>query len=125
LTIKVIALWGAPTDVDGFEKEYASTHLPLVPGIPGLKGAIASKVLDGPYYRVAELIFEDQDGLQLGLGSEAGQKLVADSGRLQATYGAKLELFDGGGRGPQLSHARFGACSRNLKPLTLPVGSMA
>jgi hypothetical protein len=48
VTVKLVALWGTPTDVEGFEQDYASTHLPLIGTVPGLKGAVASKALDGP-----------------------------------------------------------------------------
>lgn len=92
MTVKLVALWGTPADVDGFEKYYASTHLPLVASLPGLSGAVASKALDGAYYRVAELIFEDGDALQNAIGSTEGLKLLADSGHIQETFGAKLDV---------------------------------
>ena len=93
LTIKLVALWSTPKDVDGFEKDYEETHIALVAALPGLQGAVASKALDGPYHRMAELMFENGDGLQNALGSEGGQKLLADSGRLQETYGTKLDVL--------------------------------
>jgi len=93
VTVKLVALWSTPKDVDGFEKDYGETHLPLVASLPGLKGAVASKALSGPYHRMAELMFEDGDGLQNAIGSEAGQKLLGDSGRLQETYGTTLDVL--------------------------------
>jgi uncharacterized protein (TIGR02118 family) len=92
LTVKIVALWGTPTDVDGFEKHYASTHLPLVATLPGLSGAVASKALDGAYYRMAELVFEDGGALQNAVGSAQGRELLADSGHMQETFGAKLDV---------------------------------
>jgi len=93
VTVKIVALWGTPKDAEGFEKDYGATHLPLVAALPGLKRAVASKALDGPYYRMAELVFEDAAGLQTAVGSTEGQALLADSGRLQETYGAKLDVL--------------------------------
>lgn len=93
MTVKLVALWSTPNDVEGFEADYQSSHIPLVAKVPGLKGAVASKALDGPYYRMAELIFEDGDGIQAAMGSAEGQALVADAGRLQETYGASLEIL--------------------------------
>ncbi len=93
MTVKLVALWSAPADPGGFESDYVATHLPLVGALPGLKGAIASKALDGPYHRMAELIFEDTDALGAAVGSDQGQALRADSARLQETYGTKLDVL--------------------------------
>jgi uncharacterized protein (TIGR02118 family) len=93
VTVKLVALWTTPQDVEGFETDYRDMHIPLVGKLPALKGAVASKALDGPYYRMAELIFEDADGLQSAMGSAEGQALVQDAGRLQESYGTKLEIM--------------------------------
>jgi hypothetical protein len=45
-------------------------HLPLVAGVPGLRGPAASQALDGPTCHVAELIFDDVGSLQNALGSQ-------------------------------------------------------
>ncbi len=93
MTVKLVALWSTPAEVDTFEQEYAATHIPLVAALPGLKGAVASKALSGPYYRMAELIFDDGDGLGGALGSAEGQALLADAGRLQQAHGVTLEVL--------------------------------
>jgi uncharacterized protein (TIGR02118 family) len=93
MTVKLVALWSTPSDTEGFEKDYDAIHLPLVASLPGLKGASASLALNGPYYRMAELVFDDADALGVAIGSEEGQNLLADSGRLQETYGATLEVL--------------------------------
>lgn len=93
MTVKLVALWTTPKDVEGFETDYLGTHIPLVSKLPALKGAVASKALDGPYYRMAELFFEHADGLQSAMGSPEGQALAADAGRLQESYGTKLEIL--------------------------------
>jgi uncharacterized protein (TIGR02118 family) len=93
LTVKLVALWGTPSDVEGFEKDYEAIHLPLVVAIPGLKGAIASKALNGPYYRMAELLFDDAESMGSALGSPEAEKVLADAGRLQETFGATLDVL--------------------------------
>jgi uncharacterized protein (TIGR02118 family) len=93
LTVKIVALWKTPNDVDGFEKEYAEIHLPLVAQLPGLKSAVASKAMNGPYYRMAELVFENADSLGGAFGSEQAQALLADSGRLQEAYGTTCDVL--------------------------------
>ncbi len=93
VTVKVVALWGTPNDPDKFEDEYGSIHIPLVAVLPGLKGAVASKALDGPFYRMAEMTFDDIEAMQGALGSDEGQRLLADAGRLQQTYEATLEVL--------------------------------
>lgn len=92
MTIKLLALWSTPSDVDGFESEYMSGHIPLVAKVPGLTGAVASKAIDGPYYRIAEMLFESAEALGGAIGSEEGQAVLADANRLQETYGAKLDV---------------------------------
>jgi uncharacterized protein (TIGR02118 family) len=93
MTVKVVALWGSPNDPEKFEEEYGTTHIPLVAALPGLKGAVASKALDGPFYRMAEMTFDDIDAMQSALGSDEGQRLLADAGRLQQAYEAKLDVM--------------------------------
>jgi hypothetical protein len=41
---------------------------------------------------VAELIFDDGDALQKAIGSTEGAALLADSGHIQETFGAKLDV---------------------------------
>jgi uncharacterized protein (TIGR02118 family) len=93
VTVKVVALWSAPKDAEAFDKDYEATHIPLIAKLPGLKGAVASKALDGPYHRMAELIYDDTEGLQTSLGSAEGAELLADAGRLQESYGCKLDVM--------------------------------
>ena len=93
MTTKLVALWTTPDDAEGFEADHLSTHMALVGTVPGLKNAIASKALDGPYYRMAELMFDDAGALGAAMASDEGTALLADSGRLQETYGTKLDVL--------------------------------
>jgi len=82
--VKVVVLYGHPTDSAAFEEHYANTHRALVAKIPGLQLFEASRVAgsadggDPPYYRIAELSFESQEALQAALSSPEGQATVAD-----------------------------------------------
>ena len=93
MTIKLVALWSTPEDPDGFEADFAATHVGLVAALPGLSGSIFSKAIDGPYFRMSELLFDDGDALGGAVGSDEGMALLADSGRLQETYGSKLDVL--------------------------------
>lgn len=93
MTITLVALWGEPNDVERFDRDYETTHLPLVTALPGLTRASASTVLDGRYHRVAEMAFEDADALRVAMRSDAGRELAADTERLRETYGSTLDLL--------------------------------
>jgi uncharacterized protein (TIGR02118 family) len=83
--VKITGLFGHPEEPDAFEEYYANTHVPLVKKIPTLQRFEAAKVVatpDGsepPYYRIAELYFEDVEQMQAGLASDEGQAMAADA----------------------------------------------
>jgi uncharacterized protein (TIGR02118 family) len=82
--VKVIVLYGHPSDPAAFDEHYATVHGPLVEKLPGLKLFEVSRVVgtpeggDPPYYWIAELSFESQEALQAALGSPEGQETVGD-----------------------------------------------
>ena len=92
--VKVIVMYGPPTDPEAFEEHYANTHIPLAAKLPNVSRFEASRVVataDGselPYYRFAELWFEDQATMQATLSSPEGQATTADIPRF-ATGGAR------------------------------------
>jgi uncharacterized protein (TIGR02118 family) len=82
--VKLVALYGSPTDAKAFERYYAKTHIPLAQQLPGLQrvetallGGIAA---DGavPYYRIAELWFAAMKQFRTAVASPQGQALAAD-----------------------------------------------
>lgn len=97
--VKLTVLYGQPDDPQAFDEYYESTHVPLVEKIPDLQRFEAAKVVatpDGgapPHYMVAELWFEDADGLQNALGSPEGQDAAGDLPNF-ATGGATLLICD-------------------------------
>lgn len=82
--IKLTLLYGHPTDPAAFESYYANTHLPLAAAITGVRRAefsLATGALDGsrvPYYRIAELYFDDQKQMESAIGGPGGRAAVAD-----------------------------------------------
>ena len=82
--VKLVVLYGMPEDPDAFERHYADTHAGLAKAIPGLRRFEAARGVatpdgsDVPYQRIAELTFDDVEGLQAGMGSEEGQAAVND-----------------------------------------------
>jgi uncharacterized protein (TIGR02118 family) len=93
MTTKIVALWRTPEDTEGFEKHYAGTHIPLALALPGLKKGVISKAVNGPYYRMAELKFENSDALMQAFGSPEAQKLMEDTAHMQATYGVEVDVL--------------------------------
>ena len=82
--VKLTLLYGHPTDAVSFESYFANTHLPLAAKINGVRRAEFSLVtgaMDGscsPWYRIAELYFDDIRQLETAMGSSGGLAAVAD-----------------------------------------------
>ncbi len=93
MSIILVALWKAPNDAEGFEKHYFSTHIPIASELPGLQGVSTGKATSGPYYRVAQLRFGRAEDLAEAFGSEAGQKLMADTAHIQETFGTTADVL--------------------------------
>ncbi len=82
--VKVIVIYGHPTDPEAFEKYYNETHLPIAAQIPGIAKVELTKVLGTPDgsqatdYRMAEVYFNSMEELQAGMSSAEGQATVSD-----------------------------------------------
>ena len=82
--VKLTLLYGHPADAMSFESYFANTHLPLASRITGVRRAEFSLVtgaIDGsrsPWYRIAELYFDDLKHLETSMGSSGGLAAVAD-----------------------------------------------
>lgn len=89
-------LYGHPEDPAEFEDYYAKRHLPWASrAMPGVTGAQLRRVLGTmggerpPYYRTAEMSWENQEVLSAALASEEGQAVLADTENF-ATGGAVM-----------------------------------
>jgi uncharacterized protein (TIGR02118 family) len=97
--VKIVVLYGQPSDPSAFETHYANTHLPLAAKMPNVRRFEASRVIgtpDGsapPYYRLAEIWFDAQEELQAAMSSPEGQAAVADIGNF-ATGGATVLIAE-------------------------------
>ncbi len=97
--MKITAMYTPPTDPDAFDEHYAAVHIPLVHQLPGLvrlETARAVGTPDGspaPYFRTADLYFQDMDAVGAAFGSEPGQKAAQDAGELAARTGSTLSLM--------------------------------
>jgi len=82
--VKLVALYGPPTDVAAFERYYAATHVPLARQLPGLERVETARLLGtaeggaAPYHRIAELWFADMERFQAAAASAEGRALAAD-----------------------------------------------
>ena len=92
MTTKLIALWTAPSDAEGFEADYLATHASLAAAVPGVTFS-SGRCMSGPYYRIAELSFESGEAMGAGLGGAEGAAVMADGERLQQAFGNKLDVL--------------------------------
>ncbi len=79
--VKMTVLYDQPEDPAAFEKYYLETHIPEHGAkLPNVLKLEANKAVGDqpPYYRTADLYFEDMAALQACLGSAIGQAGVAD-----------------------------------------------
>jgi uncharacterized protein (TIGR02118 family) len=93
--VKLTVLYNHPEDPAACEKYYAQMHMPIAQQVQGVRRIELSKVVglpDGspsPYYRMAELYFDNAAHLQTVMATQAMQKTVADLGNF-ATGGVTV-----------------------------------
>lgn len=79
---RITIQYGAPADVEAFEKHYTEVHIPLASKLPNLRRFVRSHPrglgTDAPYF-VAELWFDDADALKAALKSSAMAETAADA----------------------------------------------
>lgn len=82
--IKLTVLYGHPESPEDFETYYREKHLPVAQVIPNLARLETARTMpspsggEPPYFRVAEMWFEDLATLGAALASEQGQVASAD-----------------------------------------------
>ena len=97
---KLTIVYGRPDDPAAFEDYYANRHLPFATeAMAGVRRAELSRVTLGPaaegtpYYRLAEMYWDDLDGLHAALDSPQGRSVLADLDNF-ATGGTTLLISD-------------------------------
>jgi uncharacterized protein (TIGR02118 family) len=95
--VKALALWSRPADVNAFEKDYRERHVPFAraAGVPGLRAlnTLRASDDDAPYYRVAELEFDDPSALEAALASPEMAAVLADGQRVESEHGVEITLL--------------------------------
>ncbi|MEA3075262.1 MAG: hypothetical protein QOF60_170 [Actinomycetota bacterium] len=89
---KLIALWTAADDSDGFNADYLATHVGLAQAMPSVSSTFFGTTA-GPYARVADLTWSSADEMNAALGSPAGAALLGDAQRLQQAFGNRLDVL--------------------------------
>lgn len=97
--VKLTVLYGHPKDPAAFEKYYAETHMPIAQKMQGPRRVELAKVVgspDGgrpPYYRLADLYFDDLDHLKSAMATPEGKATAADLANF-ATGGVTLMVSE-------------------------------
>jgi uncharacterized protein (TIGR02118 family) len=82
--VKMTLLYGQPQSAEGFEKYYAETHMPIAAKMQGVRKIELSKVVatpEGgapPYYRLADLYFDDMAHMNSVMSSPEAKAAVGD-----------------------------------------------
>ena len=80
-------------DVDAFEREYLGSHFPRLEGLRGNEGAVTSRCIDGPYFRMTEVVFQSLDDIHSALEDAAGQQILTDARALADKFGVRLDVL--------------------------------
>lgn len=97
--VKLTVLYGHPSDPAQFERYYRETHTPIALQVKNMRRFEIAKVTGAPgggkppYYRLADLYFDDAEAMQAALVSKEGQA-AADDLKNFATGGVTLMFAD-------------------------------
>ena len=88
----IIALWTEANDQSAFNADYTATHVELCKALPGI-GSVSTREAapGGPYVRISELEFADGGALGAAFGGAEGAAIMADTARLQETFGCRCD----------------------------------
>ena len=82
--VRLLVLYGQPTDPSAFDKYYQDLHIPIAKQMKGLKKWTVGKVQvkpgeePPPYYYVADLFMESREEFERLLATPEGEAAVAD-----------------------------------------------
>ena len=91
--MRLVGLWTQPADVDAFEREYLGSHVPKLEGLPGNAGVSTARCIDGPFFRLTEVLFDSLDDIHAALETELGLQILADANALAAKFGVRLDVL--------------------------------
>ncbi|MFN3286350.1 MAG: EthD family reductase [bacterium] len=101
MAAKLVALWGKPHDVPGFDAHYRSTHLQIVNRWPKLQSYSVTRITGSPvggevpYYQLFEATFATEEDLREALRSPAMAEAGQDAAEMVRRFGATLTLLTG------------------------------
>jgi uncharacterized protein (TIGR02118 family) len=94
---KAVSIWTAPKpeDLEAFEEYYWAVHVPFAAKIPRATRLVLTRTADGmdappAFYRVAELIFDNEDDFRQAVQSPQWAAVRADAERVIERFGVSL-----------------------------------
>lgn len=91
--LRLVGLWTEPDDQDAFDREYLGSHFPQLDGLAGAQATKTSRCIDGPYFRMTEIVFRSLDDVHTALETELGKKVLDAATALAEKYGIRLEVL--------------------------------
>ena len=91
--MRLVGLWTQPADVDAFEREYLGSHVPKLEALPGNAGVHTARCIDGPFFRLTEVLFESLDVIHAALEADVGAQILADANGLATKFGVRLDVL--------------------------------
>jgi uncharacterized protein (TIGR02118 family) len=82
--VRLLILYGHPTDPEAFIKYYNEVHIPIAKKMQGLQKWTIGKALGtpdnqpSPYFYIADLVAESRAAIEVILDSPEGKAAVAD-----------------------------------------------
>jgi uncharacterized protein (TIGR02118 family) len=91
--LRLMGLWTAPADVEAFEREYLGVHVPKLQRLPACRDVRTARCLDGPFFRVTEVLFDNLDDIHGALRAEAGRGIQSEAESLAGKFGVHLDVL--------------------------------
>ena len=91
--LRLVGLWTEAADVDAFEREYLGSHVPKLQRLPGCQDVRTARCLDGPFFRLTEVLFESLDDINAALGDEVGRRILTEAEALATKFGVRLDVM--------------------------------
>lgn len=96
-----IALWGKPSDVEGFDRHYRTTHMEIVRRWPNVQSHALIRVTGSPlggevpYHQIFVATFATQEDLKEALRSPAMAEAGRDAMEMVRRFGGGLTVLTG------------------------------
>jgi uncharacterized protein (TIGR02118 family) len=91
--LRLVGLWTEPQDVDAFDRDYLGSHVPRLSGLLGVEAVSTSRCIDGPYYRMTEVAFQNLDDIHAALDAPSGKEVLDAASNLAQKYGVRMEVL--------------------------------